>query len=196
MNYTEPEVAAVFCEGRVLAVEEGKFSVIAADEVAAATRAAGCLLQPGAGDVVLLYRRAQGAFCILNVLEREGGTESELSLESPARITCAGPLTIAAPVLKSEAASMHFTADQLKLDAQKADVAVGGLTFLAQKVDAVILLLLQKLGRSCRRVETTEEVHAARLHLKADEILQAESKYTVMISDEITRIDGKQIQMG
>lgn len=196
MKYTEPEVASVFCEGRVLAVENCRFTIVADDEVASASRAAGCLLQPCAGDVVLLYRRAQGAFCILNVLEREGGCDAELALESPARITCAGPLTIAAPTIRSEAASMQFTAESLKLDAQKADVAVGALTFLAQKVDAAILLLLQKLGRSSRRVETTEEVHAAQIHLKADEILQAESKYTVMISDEITRIDGKQIQMG
>lgn len=191
-------------EGRVLEATEDCFTVLVDDCAAPARRAAGCLLQPGADDVVLLYRRDESMYYILNVLERPQETVTRLALGAKAQIDCADELTVksghkldlVSETLVSSSAKQQMNAHELEVNAQSAKATVGTFGFMAQKVDAAVKFLLQKLGRSYKTVETTDETHAANIRQRAEEVFTVESEYTVMLSDEITRIDGKQIQMG
>lgn len=198
------ETVAGLCEGRVLEQTGQDYSVALDDGVFCARRAPGCLLAPEEGDVALLYSRPGGGYMILSILERREDAPAQVSVSGDLQLSCGGSLhlqggqriDLTAGVVQTTAADCAINAHNLQVHAQKADAVVGRFSFWAQTLDCAIRFIQQKLGRSFRSVETTDETQAAQIHLKAEGLYQVESQYTVMVSDKVTRIDGEQIQMG
>ncbi len=198
------EIAVGMVEGRVLARNAAEFSVALTDGVVSARCAASCLLMPQEGDQALLYRRADGTHLLLHVLERQPGAPATIHAEGDLQVSCDGSLQLhgkkmvetTAAQVKTLATECEVNAESVKITARHTEVAVGSLRVWAQKAEAVVQFLLQKLGRSVRSVETTDQNEAARICHKASELFQVESNYTVLLSDKTTRIDGEQIHMG
>lgn len=200
----EITACAGLVEGRVLARNATECSVALGDGVVSARCAASCLLTPQEGDLALLYRRVNGTYQLLHILERESDVPMMIHAEGDLRVSCGGSLQLhgqkavetASAQVNTVAAECVVNTESLKITSRQTEFAAGGVRVWAQKVDAVVQFLLQKLGRSIRSVETTDQNEAASICHKASELFQVESNYTVLLSDKTTRIDGEQIHMG
>ncbi|MCB2188048.1 MAG: DUF3540 domain-containing protein [Deltaproteobacteria bacterium] len=177
-----------------------------------ARRAAGCLLAPEAGDLVLVSRGARGAW-ILSVLERAG--------TGPARLEMAGDVDLVARdgrlgLLARDGLSLEslegvsLTAPQVSVDAQEARVAaealmatggewrarLGVFRLAARTLETVAETLVQKLGNSFRRVEHLDRTEAAVISQEAEDLYSARGRYSQVTAEKDLRLDGELMRLG
>ncbi|MEO1192102.1 MAG: DUF3540 domain-containing protein [Pseudomonadota bacterium] len=170
-----------------------------------ARRAAGCLLAPLPGDLVLLVKRSDQSYLVLTVLLRETGAAANLDLPG--------------------AASLQLSAEELRLSAEeridvkgdRLDVSCRAISFksklLALAVDAIDAFarrleshvqqrrsssreLVEECDVAIRRVRGVDTQSARQLVLRAEETLITEAENTVVVARKHVRVDGEQISMG
>ncbi len=201
---------ASLVHGRVR-VTEGEIILVATDEgTTRAQRAVSCLVDPEPGDRVLLSTGAGETF-VLAVLERET-SGATISVNGDARLVARGGIHLMATdgvnVLTREDVSIRsngldMQTNQTRLRARETVLESGTLTagvdrlrIVARTVDMLADRMLQKFKSLFRRVEETEDVRAGDYMLKADRLLNARGRHTIVTSSDYMKINGKQINMG
>lgn len=182
----------------------------ASPQALAAVRAAGCLLEPAPGDLVLLMRQAGGTHYVLNVLEKE---ESACTLRFPGDVTVdasqGGCSIQARDVAITGQNSAALFAKELTLAGHRGRLRFAGLDVLARTLDARIERiksvaekirltasnLTSHVGRVLRL--TGFELHRARsVRTEVDERFAVQAgQASILARDEVT-VDAEKIHLG
>lgn len=195
----------VHVHGLVTRRLDDTFEVEARQGVFRATKAAGCLLEPEAGDKVLLTVDPLGASYILNILERPR--------DKPLEISAPGGLTVRTPAgaFKIEAEeSISLGAPTLEIDAWQGQARIRdfewtgrSLTASLSKADLVVKMLetsaeviIQKARQSFRFIEELEQACLGRLRCLVDGSLFLKGKRASLKAEETVKIDGESIHLG
>jgi hypothetical protein len=176
-------------------------------------RAAMCLLEPRRDDEVLVSE-ASGRRFVLGVLTRAAtsdaariGVDGDLELyvrrgrlsvttQKGVDVQSAGEATLTAPRVALRAVEGEAMFDKVKLLAAGARVELGRLSFVAEKVDTLCERLWQRVKRSYRFVEETDQLRAGSIDQHARGLLRVHSDNAVITAKHLTKIDAGQIQLG
>ncbi|CAN96956.1 hypothetical protein sce6787 [Sorangium cellulosum So ce56] len=198
--------------GAVLRVDGPAYIVETESGEVRAKRATSCLLEPAAGDLVLLTA-VNGAHYILAVLEREEGAPSHLVSEGDLQIRLRrGSLGIAAPdgVHLAAGKDLSMAASTFRVQAKEGHVALELFTFLSKmargevdrakligrSLDSALERLSQRVKRSYRIVEEADHVRAERIDYAAKGNLAIHSENAKITACHVVKIDADQIQVG
>jgi len=178
-----------------------------------ARRAASCLLDPNAGDLVLLATTAQSVSYVLAVLERADDAHACLSLEGDVSLRVTkGRLALTAEdgLGLASGADVTVASKSVRVDAIEGDVCVQRLgffsrlvdaqmervTYLAGSVDATVDRLAQRLKRFYRRVDEIEHARVGQLDCQAESTMRLRGRQTVVDGVDLVKLHGEQIHLG
>ena len=178
-----------------------------------AKRAKGCLLEPEAGDLVLIAVATDGRCYVLSVLEREDGAPGSIVADGDLNIKLpAGRLGVAAQdgIGLVSAKEVAVVSAGLSVNAVDGNVALQRLSFVgtllraeiskakvfAGSLDSVLERLSQRVKRSYRIVEEADHVRAERIDYAAKGNLVIHSENAKITACHVVKIDADQIQVG
>lgn len=166
------------------------------------TQAFGCLVEPEAGDRVLLAEVEDETF-VLAVLERHGTGHATVSLPHGLAIESGGDVRIGG-------ATLELAPQNLNLRAADVDCQAGSLTYSCNRVSGFIgaaklvgrafELMVDKLVQVSRQTfrvsEQIECVRAGELDCEAKESMRLHGRNTFISADELNKVDARQIHIG
>ena len=174
-----------------------------------AVRAAGCLLEPRPGDLVLAAVSADAAF-ITTVLTQ--GAENEALLKLPARttISAAGELKFDSDHLRASSAKASLQAADLTVDAIKGRARFEKFTLtgrdlvaklarlksMAGSIESTADRMVQRLSKSYRRISDFEDNRIGRWSCRIQELFSLRARDSHLISEKKTKIDAEKISLG
>jgi len=207
----EPKIASQ----EIARVERGggaSFMVDAGAGAYEARRAVSCLVEPEAGDVVLVSVAPGGACYVLAVLEREGRAASividgDLTVKLPS-----GRFVVAAAegvdLVSGKTASV--TAADVKVNARTGSVLVESLSYVgtvvqaqieraklvATTLDTSVERLTQHAKRVYRFVEQFDQVRAGRLDYTVKTSMSLHAENALVTAEQLVKVDGAEIHLG
>ncbi|AUX31077.1 MULTISPECIES: DUF3540 domain-containing protein [Sorangium] len=207
----EPE-AAYQAVGRVVRAAGTAFVVAAGAAEIEACRAVSCMVEPVAGDEVLVSVLPERRAYILAVLEREGRDvsvvlEGDLHVKLPRGRFVVGA---AEGVTLASGKEVGVVAGELKVNARLGSVLVESLSYLgtavqaeiekakvkAAALDASVERVTQRLKRVYRFVEEFEQLRAERVDYVAKKNMSLRGENTLVTAEELVKLDGAQIHLG
>lgn len=207
----EPTVAYPLA-GRVTRAQGALFAVTSGNTEYEGRCAASCLLEPQAGDEVLLAIVPERGAFILSVLVRSGEA-ARLRVEGDLEIQVAnGGVVIAARdgIDLVSTSNVGITSETLKLTTKAAEMVLDNLSLvgatvqaqmtkvkvIAESIDQVADRLTQRLKRAYRFVAEMDQVRAARVDIAAEKTMNLHAQNAVMTAEELVKVDGGQIHLG
>jgi hypothetical protein len=198
--------------GTVIALEPGGFAVRRGNLRVVARRAVSCLVEPEVGDRVLLASPDDACF-ILAVLEREAGKAARVVLDGDLEVRLPkGRFAVSSQegIDLATAKEAALVAGRLAVNAVKADVVVEAMSFLGSRVhaeiervklvaehfDSVLDRLHQRIKRSYRFVEETDQVRADHLDYIAKKQVRVHGHDAILTADQLVKMDGEQVHIG
>lgn len=201
--------------GRVEIDTEGALYVQCAYGPVTAVPAASCLVEPRAGDKVLVSLDESGSAYILSILEHESDSvaPTRITFDSQVemRVNNGGLILSAdADVSLASGAKMNMAADQIAVCADKGDVVVRRMSFsaralkstvkrisiVADKVENSFRRLTQRLQDTFRYVENQEEVQAGNTRYLVADTLTMNAKNSIHMAEEVVTINAEQVHLG
>lgn len=198
--------------GYIEHVNQGQFIVRTQETRYTAKKAASCLQYPDITDKVLLITDPEGECYILAVLEKNG-KKNKVIFEGDTDFLCKdGKIQIIAKTgvgittarkLDLIASEMQFVADHGKINISRLKVIATHLLseiaktkVLGGTFESLFDRFKQKVKRSYREVEGTDQLKANRLDYSADTLLTIRGKYSMLTAEEDVKINGERIHMG
>jgi hypothetical protein len=176
-----------------------------------ARRAASCLLQPAAGDTVLVAEVADSLWVLAVLVRGDSPAVLPLPADSTLKVAQGGlkiavqeELTLAAgrllsavaPEMTVQAARAGFSLGVLQLAAGLVDAAVDQVKTVAALLDTVAERVRLKAGSSHRQVQDLEHLQAGQLNYAVKTVLNLRGKHAVMSAESEVRLDGERIHLG
>jgi hypothetical protein len=199
--------------GEVTGSEGGLYRVDTGCGTLEARRAVSCLVEPLAGDTVLVSQTNSGGCHVLGILERQADAATSLAFEGDVDLnTRNGRLRVTAQqgidLVSPEDATL--VSRHLQVHAGEGEVNIPQLSFLGSALqaqvetvklfgkacDSVFERVSQSVRRSFRRVEEMETLSAGQLDYVVKKIMSLRGKHSVLTAEENVRIDGDKILMG
>jgi hypothetical protein len=182
--------------GEVLGPEGEGFAMLLGGQRAVARRAFSCLVEPAAGDLVLVAV-AGGERYILAVLERRGDEALRLTLAEGASITAAaGRIDIAAGTVAIEADAAQVAATTLGVSAGRTDVRLGPVRLIAEAIETMAERIIGRFRRSYRFVEEGEHLRARDIDHRASGHLHLRGDTTAVQAKALVKVQSGQIHLG
>lgn len=198
--------------GTVVRAAGRTVSVRVGGEELSAKRAVSCLIEPEAGDRVLVAF-ADNEVYVLAVLEREEGAPATLSHDGDLGVKLqGGRFTVAAQegVTVASGKDVSVVSGSVSVKAVEGEVALESLSLLgavvradlaklkvlAGTVDSVFDRISQRVKRSFRFVEETEQLRAERIDYVAKKSMNMRGENTLITAEELVKIDGEQVHLG
>ncbi|WP_437986020.1 DUF3540 domain-containing protein [Sorangium sp. So ce117] len=207
----EPEAAKQEA-GRVVRAAGGVFVVATGSAEVEARRAVSCMVEPAAGDVVLVSVLPERGAYILAVLERQGSDlcvvlDGDLHVKLPRGRFVLGA---AEGVTLASGKEVGVVAGELKVNARRGSLLVESLSYLGTAVqaeiekakvkaaafDASFERVTQRLKRVYRFVEEIEQLRAERVDYVAKKNMSLRGENTLVTAEELVKLDGAQIHLG
>ncbi len=180
-----------------------------------ARRALSCLIQPRAGDRVLVSMDADGAGYVLSLLERAQGQERDTRLvvdgdlsiharDGDLSLTADRDVTLAAEdalALASRKVSVHAGAgeaviERLSVAAKALQAQIKRIRTVASSVEQTVHRLTQRLQDSFRYVEDQDEVQCGSARYLVEDSLTVQSRNAVHMAEEVVTINAEQVHLG
>ncbi len=178
-----------------------------------ATRAASCLLAPEVGDEVLVVFIPGRPRYVLAVLERDARSPARLEVEgdlairaSHGRVSIAssagldllteGEANVVARDVNLRAGRGNVVLDHLALLGGTVLAELGKAKLVTTALETVADRLLQRVKRAYRFVEDLDQLRADRIDHTADSTLSLRGKNTVIVAEQLVKLDGEQIHVG
>lgn len=178
-----------------------------------ARRAVSCLVEPETGDMVLFCTADGGFAYILAVLERNEETAATISVPGDLNLRLDnGRFGVDARdgVALASARRISMTSSKLDVQATAADLTVQQTSFtgsffqaslerirlFAGSLDSLLERLHQRVKRSYRFVEETDQMRAENIDHRAEKLLNLRGKNAVVNARELIKLDGEQIHVG
>jgi hypothetical protein len=199
--------------GVVERVDDRSFVVRTSVGAVLARRAVSCLVEPEAGDRVLVAGLEGDEFWLLAVLEREGGgavrlaPEGDLELRlSKGRFSVAaqggidlatgGDIAVASGSLDVHTDRARVTAGVMEYLGATLSAEVERLKVFAIRCEELFETLSQRVKRSYRTVSERDQLRAEQIDYAARENLSLHGKNAVVTARELVKLDGEQIHLG
>jgi hypothetical protein len=199
--------------GRVEQSLEGGWLVRTDGAMLVVKRAAACLLEPAAGDLVLLSHGPKTEAYVLSVLERQAGTAGRLSYDGDLTLAAQGgrlSLTAAEGLALASDKDLAVAAERITVAAQEGEARIGffstisrflqtqaeQISVAAEAWDTVVQRLTQRLSCYQRFVSEAEEVQAASLRQLVEGTMTIHAKNTNLVAEEHVKVDAGQIHLG
>jgi hypothetical protein len=198
--------------GRVVRAAGGVFVVATGSAEVEARRAVSCMVEPTAGDVVLVSVLPERGAYILAVLERQGSDlcvvlDGDLHVKLPRGRFVLGA---AEGVTLASGKEVGVVAGELKVNARRGSLLVESLSYLGTAVqaeiekakvkaaafDASFERVTQRLKRVYRFVEELEQLRAERVDYVAKKNMSLRGENTLVTAEELVKLDGAQIHLG
>lgn len=160
-----------------------------------AKRAAGCLLQPEPGDLVLAFVAADGSGYILNVLEKSA-PDSTLSLPGKVEIEAQQGLSLSSPDISLHGVSGSARFVNFGLTAFSLEARAHKGAFFFDSLRSTVRSMVQNIRDSLRRVSHLETVEAGRMRTRVEESYHLKANKAKVLADEDVSIDGERIHLG
>jgi hypothetical protein len=178
-----------------------------------AQRATSCLVKPEIGDLVLFCVTEADFGYILAILERKEECTTTISINGNLDLNVdSGSFSVTAldGVALSSPRVLSMISPEINVNATKGDVTVQRLTFtgnffqatlkqiklFADNFDSLLERLHQRIKRSYRFIEETDQLRADKIDHRAEELLQMHGKNAVINAKELIKLDGEQIHVG
>lgn len=178
-----------------------------------ALRADSCLLEPQAGDSVLVCSSGSHApafiLAVLSSLQRAsatvvlpGGatlTTDDGHLRIAARqVELAGRETVSlqGPALAVETLTAQLNCQRLTTSAQEVEARFGSVTMLASTVTSTVQRLVQRARDSFRWTDNIDETRAGRLRIKVAERFHLSARHASVVAEGQVKIDARKIDLG
>lgn len=178
-----------------------------------ARRAISCLVKPEIGDLVLFCVTEADFGYILAVLERKEECTTTISVDGNLDLNVdSGRFNVTAldGVALSSPRILSMISPEINVNAIKGDVTVQQMTFtgnflqvtlkqiklFADNFDSFLERLHQRIKRSYRFIEETDQLRADKIDHRAEELLQMHGKNAVINAKELIKLDGEQIHVG
>ena len=196
-----------------LADADGQLVVRTRGATYPARRALSCLIEPVAGDRVLVALDGEDSVFVLAVLERASAAPSRIVFGADAELYAPlGRIEIGARdgISLASPQALELTSKQLRVNAVDADISVewasyagavlstcvDTLKLVATSFDAVLDRWTQRVRQSLRRVEELDQIKAGQIDHCARDTLALHGNNTLVTANELVRVDGKQIHVG
>lgn len=191
--------------GGELVVRVGATSISAA-------RAVSCLVEPEVDDYVLVSQAGDEWF-VLAVLRRESDAPVKLSVDGDLRVDLddgAFEVTASDGVKLISPEDVSVVAGRVDVHSAAGRIAIGSLTMLGALlesrldqlkvvvggVDAVVERVVQRVKRSYRFVEETDQLKAEHIDYVANKSMNLQAENALVTAQELVKIDGSQIHVG
>jgi hypothetical protein len=174
---TAPRAVPRQLSGCIVEVDGRGCLVSAEGHLHEAQRAPSCLIDLLPGDRVALWLDEDATLYVLAVLARSDAAAAEpLRISAPEGLSLdTGRLEVTADELRGRTRSLHWVSQ-----------------FVHQVADSLHLLA----ERSFRHVRTIDQQRCGHLDIAADQLIHARAQHTLIASRQLSRVDGKQIQLG
>ncbi len=186
-------------QGNVLAADtegQGSFSVTLENgKLLNARRAAGCLLLPEPGDLVLAFVATGGSGYILNVLEKSTA-DSTLSLPGKVAIEAQQGLSLESPEINLRGVSGSARFVEFGLTAHQIEARAHKGTLFLDSLRSTVRSVVQNIRDSLRRVSHLDTVEARRMRTRVDESYHLKAGKAKVLADQDVSIDGEHIHLG
>lgn len=178
---------------------EGGFLVAPQDGTAPwrCPRAASCLLQPAAGDTVLVAGPHRENLYLIAIVTQADPSRAEIVTDGDLAIRSRrGTLALDAPTLALQAEKAQV--DIAQMDYRGAEVRVTTLVarFVGRTLETVLERLSVLTRSSFRLTEEVEQVRAGQIDMQASESMRLHAKNTFVTSKALVKVDAEQIHMG
>jgi hypothetical protein len=204
------EVKAVFQElARVLVVTQGGDAVTVRTAFAdvLAKRAASCLLDPAAGDRVLLATEEGGDAYVLAVLEKADKGASTISVDGDLTLrSTAGRVSIAAQegvdIVSAAAARIVAKAvditgiEELSVLGGAVKAELGKVKLYASTLDGFFERIRSHAKNSHRTVEELDQVNARHIDYAAQESAHLRGENALVTAHHLVKVNGEQVHVG
>lgn len=170
-----------------------------------ARRAASCLLEPGAGDRVLVSGPSLDAAWVIAILERSGAAPSRISFVGDTELAVSqGSLSV-----KTDQ-SVHLDTDTLVMRAREGtafigrfdavgehwSAAIGCIKIVGSVLDTLMERVTQFARHSLRTIEGTDQLRTGIADYQARETMSLRGRQLLGTAEELVKIDGGQIHLG
>lgn len=215
LRNNEPDTSAMVVTGTFLHADaRGEYVVQRAQgDRWRCRKAASCLLQPQAGDVVMLCgSQADGMHLIAVLVQAEAG---QTRMEVPQDLVLSVPngslyLESAGDIDAQAGRQLQFAAQALHLQAGSAEVRIDRLAFVGKAVSTAVSavrhigqVLEQMVDRfslstrtSARAVQELDLVRAGQLDYEAGGMMKLHGKATLVTGQDLAKVDAEQIHVG
>lgn len=190
--------------GTVRAVSQNQFMVVAQGSAFKAEKAAGCLLQPEAGDEVFCARTEDGRLYILSVLIR-AHNEGVARICAGDRIELSG-LTLRADFrqgIECSTPRAELNTDHARVTFNQAAILGDRLAFTVRSMRSVANFfeikagrILERAGRVYRRIADFEESQIGRVRMLVEDMFFVKAKNTKIKADQYVSVNGEKIELG
>ena len=204
-----------FAPGRgvIRAVRDGLFVLEHEGGNIRAKRAAGCLLKPEEGDLVLWWSDGRDTAYIITVLERPDERPAALSVKGDlvlgsetgnvsitgahrVELTAGREVSLLSPRLGLESTEMEVSTQKFSFWARMVETRAGVVKLMAKTLDSVIDRVQQKMKDCLRRVEGTDILKAGQISQEADQLYSLDCGYGAINADKDVKIDAEHIHLG
>jgi len=199
--------------GTVVAGEKDALLIRSDMGVYRARRAVSCLVEPEMGDLVLFCTADGEKAYVLAVLERKEGAAATISVagdlklrldngrfgvEAREGVDIASPRKIAmtSPELDVRAAAADLTFQQTSFTGGIMQASLEKIKLFAGSFDSLLERLHQRVKRSYRFIEETDQVRAENIDHRAEKLLNLRGRNAVINARELVKLDGEQIHVG
>jgi hypothetical protein len=201
--------------GQVMAGEAGRYTVQGTYGLVQAVAATGCLVQPMAGDRVLMATDGQEDAYILTVLKRAGsqaartrlvfdgqvdmvvnGGGFSLAADNDLSLACREKMALASGKLSVHAGSGEAVIERMSLSAKVLYGQIRRIKMVANTVENTFRRLTQRLQDAFRFVEDHEEIQTGSTRYLVEDTLTMNARNAVHMAEEIVTINAEQVHLG
>ncbi len=207
-----PEAESAIKDGIVIAVSLNAAIVCISGKKIKAKKAFSCVIDPEPDDRVICCRNRDGQFYILGIMEREKNEKMKFSFPSDAIFESReGSINIIAKDnLAMASDKMNFFSGKELHKSDEATISFKELTasgntlmanyktvnWISRLINVMANQVINKFKAYVRHTEDNDQVKAGQATRNVKGLYSMDSKYTIMVSKESTKIDGEKILMG
>lgn len=210
--FSLPENNNPVINGTVTEVSDDSATVDISGTRVKAKKAFSCFADPAPADTVICCRDEYSRFFILAIMERKSNKQiritypSDTLIQSPEgniRISSSKSVTMESGSLnffsrqtayKSRSASVSF--DDVTATGNNLQARYKSVRLISDFINTLAKQVIDRFKGYTRKTEDTEQVEAGRATKKVKGSYSVETRHTIMVSKESTKIDGRKILMG
>ena len=195
----KPDIHIIQSVGTAMECSDKGIIVSTRDGVFCTRRAVSCLVEPMAGDTVLITGDPDNQLFVIAVLQRADTSSIRISVEGDLTVGVSkGRFSVAAGhgIDLVSAGEMTMISSELTVNASKGNIFFDQLFYLGRFFDAVLERISHKVKRSYRIVEEIDQVRSNVIDYRAAKNMSLRGQNTLVTAKDLVKIDSDQIHLG
>ena len=197
---------------RVIAVSSTSAIVEIRGDKIKAKKAFSCFVEPEPEDIVICCKSKDGHLYILGILERKQNRKMLISFPSDATLEAVGGKinVLSRDGITMASENLNFISENTLHKSCKAaisfdDITASGTTFqasykkltlISHLINTVARQVINRFKGYVRHTEDNDQVKSGHMTRSVKGLFALDTKHTIMVSSESTKIDGEKILMG